>query len=104
MQRTYTTRRTANRNAQPLKFDKRLVLNQWMLRLFEAKDFDTLVTSLKDPDFEAYDADNVSRFHLELTNRTFERGQLTNDLLRGYDENIFKHTQALNDRRKEPLR
>ena len=33
--------------AKPLKFDKRLVLNQWLLNLFEVPNFEKLAEDLK---------------------------------------------------------
>ncbi|MFH1924557.1 MAG: hypothetical protein ABIP48_32290 [Planctomycetota bacterium] len=39
----------------PLKFDQKLVLKQWMLGLFEVKDFDRLADPLKQVDLEGLD-------------------------------------------------
>lgn len=87
-----------------LKFDQKLVLNQWLLGLFEVGSFDELAQTLKNPALEGVTEDNVSRFHLALVNRTVDRRELTKDVLLGYDNNIVRHTQVINQRRAEPIR
>lgn len=89
---------------RPLRFNEKLVLNQWILGLFEVESFAKLSEDLKNPELEGYDENNVSLFHHQLTQRLFERGQLSNQILLAYDEDIFKHTQRLNERRREPIR
>ena len=99
-------RRTRARNAQApaLRFDQRLVLNQWILNLFEADSFIPLTEGLQDTALEGVDENNVSRFHHVIAARLFERKQLSRDLLLIYDQNIVRHTQAISTRRNEPLR
>ena len=87
-----------------LRFDQRLVLNQWLLGLFEADSFIPLTEGLQDTALEGVDENNVSRFHYVIANRLFERRQLSRDVLLGYDQNIVHHTQAISARRREPLR
>ena len=41
--------------AKPIKFDQKLVLNQWLLNLFEVKDLNKLAEWLKDPALEGLD-------------------------------------------------
>jgi hypothetical protein len=89
---------------RPLRFNEKLVLNQWILSLFEAENFAKLSEDLKSTELEGYDENNVSLFYHQLTQRLFERGQLSNEILLAYDENIFKHTHRLNERRKDPIR
>lgn len=60
--------------AKPLKLDKKLILNQWMLELFEAPSFQMLAEGLKNPELEGFDADNISLFHHVL------KAQLFNEL------------------------
>ena len=81
-------RRTRNARAQtaPLRFDQRLVLNQWMLSLFEVTAFEQLAEMLKGPDVEGFDADNVSLFHHRLAARRYERNGLSAQQLLEYDE------------------
>lgn len=82
-----------------LKFDQKLVLNQWLLDLFEVPSFDNLAEDLKDPSLEGFDEDNVSRFHHVIVARLFQRQELGKDLLRAYDENIVRHWQAITQNR-----
>lgn len=83
----------------PLKFDKRLVLNQWLLSLLDVNSIDELYGIMRDAK-EGYDENNVSRFYHRITERLFERTELNNDLLLSYDENIFRHTQAIVGKRE----
>lgn len=87
-----------------MRFDQRLVLNQWILRLFEADSFIPLTEGLHDTSLEGVDENNVSRFYHVIAARLFERQQLSRDVLLTYDQNIVRHTQALSARRSEPLR
>ncbi|KNZ70223.1 Type III restriction enzyme, res subunit [Thermincola ferriacetica] len=99
-----TTRRTTSPGNQTVPFNRRLVLNRYMLSLFEVSNFDDLVAGMKGPELEWLDSDNVSHYCHYLTNRLFDREKLTADMLRRYDENIVRHTMHINRRRKEPVR
>jgi hypothetical protein len=99
-----TSRRARRPQAPALKFDQRLVLNQWILGLFEADSFIPLTDGLHDTALEGVDENNVSRFHHVIAARLFERQQLSRDILLTYDQNIVRHTQAISARRGEPLR
>ena len=75
--------RKNRRNAPPrLPFDRRLALNHWMLHLFEAESFEKLGDSLRDPTYEGFDEENVSRFYHVLKARLFERQELSADFNR----------------------
>jgi len=88
-------------------FAYKLVLNQWLLSLFDAKRFEDLAEPLRSEALEGLDENNVHRFHHALTAQLFNLTQLPTDLLLEYDQNIVKHTQRLNERRltrgDEPL-
>src|SRR6266496_110589 len=99
-----TRRRRTSLLDRPLRFNEKLVLNQWILSLFEVENFAKVSEDLKSTELEGYDENNVSLFHHQLTQRLFERGQLSNEILLAYDENIFRHTHRLNERRKDPIR
>lgn len=101
---TRRRRNTTKLFERPLRFNEKLVLNQWILSLFEVENFAKLAEELKDAELEGYDENNISLFHHQLTQRLFERGQLSNQILLTYDENIFKHTHRLNERRRDPIR
>lgn len=94
-------RRTRNTRTQtaPLRFDQRLVLNQWMLSLFEVKTFAPLAEVLTDSDLEGFDADNVSLFHHRLAARRSERPELSAQQLLEYDQSIVRHWLAITEKR-----
>ncbi len=100
--------RRNRRSAQPrLPFDRRLVLHRWMLHLFEADSFEKLGDPLRDPTYEGFDEENVSRFYHVLKARLFERQELSADLLLSYDQNVVpplaaNHSEA-QPRRKPRL-
>jgi hypothetical protein len=51
------------------------VLHQWLLELFGMRSFDRLAASLKAPEFEGFDENNVSLFHHNLK-LLFDRPEL----------------------------
>ena len=74
----------SNRRAQaevPLRFEQRLVLHQWLLDLFGMRSFDRLAASLKAPEFEGFDENNISLFHHNLKLLFDRRPELPQDLL-----------------------
>ena len=81
-----------------LRFEQRLVLNQWLLGLFGVRTFEQLTANLKAPELEGFDENNVSRFHHALRS-LFERPELPNDVLLGYDQNIVRHWRRITARR-----
>ncbi len=101
---TTASRRARKPQAPALRFDERLVLNQWLLGLFEADSFIPLTEGLHDTSLEGVDENNISRFHHVIAARLFERRQLSRDVLLTYDQNIVRHTQTISARRSEPLR
>ncbi|MBU4455829.1 restriction endonuclease subunit R, partial [Patescibacteria group bacterium] len=84
--------------AKPLKLDKKLILNQWMLELFEAPSFERLAEGIKNPELEGFDADNISLFHHVLKARLFQRAELPTDLLLAYDQNIIRHWKQITEK------
>lgn len=86
-----------------MQFEDRLVLNQWMLSLFDRGSFDELVKPLKSLDAEGLDENNVHRF-LHAIRLLWEFPDLPADDLLRYDGNIVRHTLRLSERRREPLR
>ena len=85
--------------APPLKFHEKLVLNQWMLWLFDKKDFDELADPFKPPELEGLDDDNTHKF-LHQFKLLWELEEFPDDILQGYDENIVGHTLKLNEHRE----
>lgn len=95
----------ARRAAVPFAY--KLVLNQWLLSLFEVERFEELAEHLRDERLEGLDENNIHRFHHELTARFFELAELPKETLLEYDQNIVRHTLYLNERRlrrgEEPI-
>ncbi len=89
--------------AAPLRFDEKLVLNQWMLWLFDKRSFDQLAEPLKVAELEGLDDDNTHKF-LHQLKLLWDLEELPGDTLLGYDQNIVKHTLRLNERRAVPIR
>ena len=98
-------RRASNRPQVP--FPYKLVLNQWLLSLFNVKRFEDLAEHLRSEALEGLDENNIHRFHHALTAQLFNLTRLPTELLLEYDQNIVKHTQRLNERRitsgEEPI-
>lgn len=89
--------------AATLRFDQRLVLNQWITSLFEVPSFDDLADRLRSADLEGYDEVNVAKFHRQLVLR-LKRDLLPDDLLLTYDANIVRHWQRITSRRSDGQR
>src|ERR1700678_184533 len=87
---------------EPLYVEQReqpLVLNQWLLSLFNVQRFEQLAEHLRNEKLEGLDENNVHHFHHALTAQLFNLTQLPTELLLEYDQNIVGHTLRLNDRR-----
>src|SRR5256885_9161230 len=99
-------RRRANNRPQVL-FAYKLVLNQWLLSLFNVKRFEDLAEHLRHETLEGLDENHVHHFHHALTAQFFNLPELPTELLLEYDQAIVKHTQRLNERRitrgEEPI-
>ena len=93
----------AGKAKSQLKFQKKLVLNQWLISLFGVKDFEELASALKDEQLEAYDdTRNASRFCLDIVNRRHASSKITEEEVLEFDRNITQHTKEINkDRRKD---
>ena len=60
-----------------LPLAKKLVLQEWVLNLFQAKDLaDLCDATFRHPDAERLNSDGVTEFHRHLTNQTYERPKL----------------------------
>src|SRR5574341_1036530 len=94
-------------NRPPMPFAYKLVLNQWLLGLFEIERFEQLAEHLRDETLEGLDENNVHRFHHTLAAHFPDLEGLAPALLLEYDQNIVRITQRLNDRRltrgQEPI-
>lgn len=81
-----------------LKFEHRLVLVNWMLDLFGESSFDGIARNMRDPAFEGFGEDGISRFH-QCLKLLFDRPELPHDMLLAYDENIVRHWKAITAKR-----
>jgi len=94
-------------NRPQVPFPYKLVLNQWLLSLFNVRRFEELAEHLRNEALEGLDENNVHRFHHALTAQLFNLTELPTELLLEYDQNIVRHTQRLNERRitrgEEPI-
>ena len=99
-------RKRATKQPQ-VPFVYKLVLNQWLLSLFNVKRFEDLAELLRNEALEGMDENNIHHFHHTLTAQLFNLTQLPTELLLEYDQNIVRHTQRLNERRitrgEEPI-
>ncbi|MCB2160677.1 DEAD/DEAH box helicase family protein [bacterium] len=80
-------------------FERKLVLQQWVLKLLEINEFKTLQNWLKDPDLEGFDPENISHFHHILVSHLFNRDRIPIDDLLRYDSNIVRHWQQITEKR-----
>jgi hypothetical protein len=90
--------RRRTRTDEPLRFDQRLALQQWILNLFGVVSIEKLAVPLKAPELERFDENNVSFFHHNLK-LLFDRPELPQDLLLAYDQNIVRHWRRITERR-----
>ena len=93
-----TGTRKQNTKTVKIKFEHRLVLANWMLDLFSVATFQDLAKHMRDPAFEGFNEDGISRFH-QCMKLVFNRPELPNDLLLAYDENIVRHWKAITEKR-----
>ncbi len=94
-----TTRRSSASSAvKKIKFEHRLVLTNWMLEQFGSATFEDLGKLIRDPAYEGFNEDNISRFH-QCLKLLFERPGLSNDILLAYDENIVRHWKQITEKR-----
>lgn len=101
------TKKSGGSKKPAVPFAHKLVLNQWLLSLFNVKRFEELAEYLRNEALEGLDENNIHHFHHALVAQLFNLTQLPTELLLEYDQNIVKHTQRLNERRitrgEEPI-
>ena len=86
------------------KLSNSLVLNRFILDLFGTNSLESLSEHLKDPYLEGYDENNVSLFYYAIRDHLFTSTELSDELLLEYDQNIYRHTASINEKRSEPIR
>lgn len=97
---TKTSKRAAT--AEP-KLSNALLLNKFMLSLFGAASLEELSDGMKDPKLEGYDEDNVSHFYHVLASHPTMDSDLTDERLLKYDNNIYRHTEAISKERGQRI-
>lgn len=101
------------------KFTNKLLLNQWLISLFgidplseyqqggkKVRPFHMLADPIKDPRMEGVDSDNLHKFYHNLVNSNIfwdAECRISKAQVLSYEENIVKHTQAINQKRKRPV-
>jgi superfamily II DNA or RNA helicase len=97
------------------KFRDKLLLNQWLMSLFginplarsqKERPFHLLANPIKDPALEGLDHDNLHHFYHALAESNLLRNDLCalgKEQVLIYEENIVRHTQAINEKRHRPV-
>ena len=80
-------------------FHQDLILNQWVLSLFNQQDLKAFKDHLGDK--EGIASDGQTEFFHELTNQFFETDFISHNDLRRYDLNIVKHWQQITEQRNK---
>ena len=104
-----------SRGPKPHKFRNKLLLNQWLISLFgveplkehkvkgkQVRPFHVLVDPIRDPGLEGLDHDNLHHFYHALVNSNLfwnDFSSLSKEHILTYEENIVRHTQAINEKR-----
>lgn len=97
------TKRKVKSTAPPLRFNQRLVLNQYLLSLFGLSKLEELPQEIKSPDHEGLDENNISRYYHYLAGLPSNRIHISKEMLLRYDQNIVKHTLAIRGKRDRPV-
>ena len=86
-----------------IPFQKKLVLNQYLLNFLGIPDFDDLREKLSYPRFETIDEEGRSTFSKEYWEIYKDSTRLSEDELASYDLNILSHLQSINNHREIPI-
>lgn len=100
-------------------FRNKLLLNQWLISLFGidplvkkkvngtvVRPFHRLAAPIRDTRMEGLDTDNIHKFYHNLVNSELfwdEQCALSKEQILFYEENIVRHTQAINKKRHRPV-
>ncbi len=108
-----------SRGPKQHKFRNKLLLNQWLISLFGidplqehklrgkvVRPFHVLADPINDPRMEGFDHDNLHNFYHNLVNSDIfwnQNCKLSKEQILVYEENIVRHTQAINEKRHRPI-
>ncbi len=87
---------------RPPRLQEALVLHKYLLHLFGCKDLERMSEDLKDPALEGIDDEGVSRIYPVLLQHMYNY-QISDEKLYEYDQNIVRHTRAINEHRQEKI-
>lgn len=119
-------KRSRSRGPKPHDFRNKLLLNQWLMSLFgidpltehrfngkTVRPFHILAEPLRDPRLEGLDKDNLHFFYHHLGDSPLfsyadpaadiAGFRIDRDMLLTYEQNIVRHTQAINEKRHRPV-
>jgi superfamily II DNA or RNA helicase len=101
------------------QFRDKLILNQWLISQFgidpladysvddqKVRPFRKLTETIRDPQFEGLDHDNLHHFYNVLVNSALfwnNTAAVSKEQLLLYELNISSHTQAINEKRDKPV-
>ena len=118
--------RQSSRSPKPHAFRNKLLLNQWLISLLgvdpllehhingkTVRPFHKLAEPIRDAQLEGLDSDNLHRFYHSLVRSPLFNYaaptinmlgfRVNRDMLLTYEQNIVRHTQAINERRQRPV-
>ena len=111
--------KSRSRGPKPHTFRNKLLLNQWMVNLFgidpltenmlrgqKVRPFRLLADPIKDLGLEGLDHDNLHHFYhaLVISNLFWnDLSAISKEQILRYEENIVRHTQAINEKRHRPV-
>ena len=87
---------------RPARLQEALVLHKYMLHLFGCNDLVAMSQDMRDPALEGIDDEGVSRFYYSLHSHLYSF-KISEEKLLEYDQNIVRHTHAINERRIEKI-
>ncbi len=90
------------RTNQPARLQEALVLHKFILKLFGCNDLEGLSRNLKDPALEGVDDEGVSKLYHAMRSHLYHDTIGTEKLLE-YDRNIVRHTNEINEHRRERI-
>ena len=80
-------------------FHDHLIINRWLLSLFNQRNLQDFKTRLGDDRFSGLDESGQTRFFEQLNNSLFHSDAIDEQTLRRYDCNIVQHWQQITAKR-----
>jgi len=93
----YQRRKSTKKIKAP--FPHKLILNQWILWLFNVKTFDEFTSSFRKNEKDGLDKNNVHHFHKHIVETFTDLQRINSTQLLHYDQNIVQHTKHINEAR-----